>query len=121
MKILIPVLEDQGMASPVSEHFGSAPYWAIYQAEDQSLVIEKNMSEHGGGGCQAVDEIVSKKPDILFCLGMGMKAIEKCHLQGVIVKTGPYQTVQQVVDNLDNLQQFAGGCAGGEPHGGHCS
>ena len=110
MRIAMPVEEDRGMDSPVCEHFGQTPLWAVYDTEGSALKLVANKSQHGGGGCLAIDEIKQHKPDMLFVLGMGWNAINRCASEGITVRTGPFRTVREVAGNLDRLQDMAQGC-----------
>jgi predicted Fe-Mo cluster-binding NifX family protein len=114
MKIIIPLEDDNGMDSHVSSHFGQAPFWGIYDADAKQLVTKPNISQHGGGGCQAVAEIAGYGPDIVYTLGMGFNAIEKCKAQGIRVKSGTFTTVQEVIAHLNTLPDMEGGCAGSD-------
>ncbi|HNT30765.1 MAG TPA: NifB/NifX family molybdenum-iron cluster-binding protein [bacterium] len=112
MKIAMPVEQENGMDSSICSHFGQTPYWAVYDSETEELSIHPNTSQHGGGGCQAVAEIASFKPDMVYTLGMGFNAIEKCRAQGIAVKSGSWQTVREVIANLSEVTDMQGGCAG---------
>jgi len=110
MKIAVPVEEENGMDSKVCEHFGQTPFWAMYDTESKDLSIKKKESQHGGGGCTAIDEVMQDKPDMLFVLGMGWNAIHRCSDEGIVVKTGPFYTMNEIVSNLDKLEDMTHGC-----------
>ena len=110
MKIAMPVDENKGMDSRICEHFGQTPFWAVYDTETKKLEIKPKTSQHMGGGCLPIDEVMEYKPDMLFVLGMGWNAINRCTNEGIVVKTGNFLTVKEVVNNLDKLKDMTEGC-----------
>ncbi|MBN1983665.1 MAG: NifB/NifX family molybdenum-iron cluster-binding protein [Chitinivibrionales bacterium] len=75
MKICMPVLDDSGMDSVVFGHFGSAPFFALYDTETQGVTIVKNaLGEHEHGQCMPVDAIRKTGAEAVLCKGMGMRA-----------------------------------------------
>ena len=110
MKIAMPVEDDNGMDSKICQHFGQTPFWAIYDSDSKELEIKAKTSEHGGAGCVAVTEIMEYKPNLVYVMGMGSGAIQRFAQEGVDVKSGPFLTVQEVVNNLDKLEKLEGSC-----------
>ncbi len=76
MRIAIPIMEDKGLDSSTSLHFGSAPYFAfIYIEEGQ--VLGFYVKENKGAklshkkGIQAADLLVREKVDAVLAGGVG--------------------------------------------------
>jgi len=110
MKILIAVNENNGINSKLSEHFGHCPYFAIYETETKNLEFFKNKIDHTNQDSTPVDQIMKFNPDIVFTLGIGGRAIELFNKQDIILKTGKYKIVREVIENSNNLKDLDSGC-----------
>jgi predicted Fe-Mo cluster-binding NifX family protein len=110
MRIIMPVLEKKGEESRLSEHFGQANYFAVYDSEKKKVELIDRTSEHIEGACTPIKEIMDHRPDAIFVLGMGFKALSIFKTLGVDVKTGHYKTVKEVIANLDKLKGFESAC-----------
>lgn len=75
MKICMPVLEAKGMDSVVFGHLGSAPFFALYDTEKQTVsFVDNNESEHEHGQCMPVAALKKIGAEAVLCKGMGMRA-----------------------------------------------
>jgi len=110
MKILIAINEDKGIDSKLSGHFGHCPYFAIYELETKNLEIIENKINHLNQDLTPVDQIMKFNPDIVFTLGIGARAINLFNEKGIKLKTGDYKTVEEVIENFDNLKEMDSGC-----------
>ena len=110
MKILIAINENNGADSKLSEHFGHCPYFAIYELEAENLEIVDNKLDHSNQNLTPVDQIMKFNPDIVFTLGIGGRAVKLFNEKGVKLKTGNYQTVKEVIENIDNVKEMDAGC-----------
>ena len=110
MKILIPVLENRGKESRVSPHFGRAPYFALYDSETGKLEIIENKSEHFGGMRRPAENMLKYKPDVVFALGMGPRAVDLLRSNNVKIETGDYETVEKIIENKDKLRELEEAC-----------
>jgi predicted Fe-Mo cluster-binding NifX family protein len=45
----IPILTDAGLKSQISDHFGKAPYYLLYNMTTKTSTLLKNTSKHFGG------------------------------------------------------------------------
>ncbi len=98
MKICMPVLSAEGMNSNLYGHFGSAPFFAIYNTEDQSVaVVENSVGEHEHGKCMPVDAIRNTGAQAVLCKGMGMRAANLLQEAGVSPFMVDAQTVGEAV------------------------
>jgi predicted Fe-Mo cluster-binding NifX family protein len=71
----MPVQDENGMASVVYGHFGSAPFFAVYDTDTKGIVFaNNNESEHEHGKCMPVDAIRALNAEAVLCKGMGMRA-----------------------------------------------
>ncbi len=110
MKLLIAINENKGENSKLSEHFGHCPYFAIYETNTKNLKIMNNKLDHSNQDLTPVDQIIKFKPEIVFALGIGQRAIKLFNEKGVRLKTGNYKIVKEVIDNINNLKELSLGC-----------
>lgn len=100
MKICIPVMEERGMDSKVSEHFGKTPLFAFYDDEVNELEIIKIEGRHSGGRLTPAEILVNSDADLLICANMGSKAINLLRTHGVAVLMGARGTVAETLKML---------------------
>jgi predicted Fe-Mo cluster-binding NifX family protein len=75
MKICMPVLDDKGTDSIVYGHFGSAPFFALFDTETNEIsIVNNSLGEHEHGQCMPVDAIKKTGAEAVLCKGMGMRA-----------------------------------------------
>ncbi|OGW79649.1 MAG: diguanylate cyclase [Omnitrophica bacterium RIFCSPLOWO2_12_FULL_44_17] len=101
MKICIPIENNKGLASKVFGHFGSAPYFLIYDTEEKSSdVIENKNEHHAHGMCQPMNALAGKKIDAVVSGGMGARAVEKLNAGGIRAYRVIPGTVADIVDQF---------------------
>ena len=110
MKLLIAINEDNGMSSKLSGHFGHCPFFAIYETETKKFEIVKNKLNHSNQLLTPVDQIMKFKPDAVFTLGIGQRAINLFNEKGIKLLKGDYKTIKEVIDNINNLKELNSGC-----------
>jgi len=110
MKILIALNENNGINSKLSEHFGHCPFFAIYEIQTKNLKIIKNEINHSNQELTPVDQVTQFKPDFVFSLGMGQRAIKLFNEKKIKVKTGNYKILKEVIENVNNLKELNFGC-----------
>lgn len=80
MKIGITLNDEKGLESEVCAHFGQCSHFLIVETDGKNVTGSKvvaNSAEHGGGGCQAVAEILKYGITHVIAGGMGMGAQNK--------------------------------------------
>ena len=116
IRIVVPVLDDQGLNAQLSQHFGRAPYFAVVDiSEDGHVLGQKtiaNVSEHFGGIGRPPDRILQLKPDALITYGMGPRALSIFQTARVAVLRTNAITVQDVITLYTNdmLEELTEGC-----------
>ena len=112
MKICIPIEKDDGLNSGVYGHFGSAPYFAIYNTQSKTLEIVNNGNlHHAHGQCNPIAALSGKSVDILATGGIGAGAIERLRMMGVkVCRVGSGQTIQDIIRSheQDELREIGG-------------
>ncbi len=75
MKICMPVLDQNGTDSVIYGHFGSAPFFALLDTENNDVAIVNNsLGEHEHGQCMPVEAIRKTGAKAVLCKGMGLRA-----------------------------------------------
>ncbi len=101
MRIAIPVEENRGIDSPVCEHFGRAPYFAVVEIGEGGVSVEVRenpLLEHTEG---ALPEFLkSWGVERIVAYRMGTKAQEFFRRFGIDVGLGVSGSVQDVVKDL---------------------
>ena len=126
MKVCLPVKSDNGLQSIVFNHFGSAPYYAIFDSETEEITAvgnahSKNRHEHGQ--CNPLKAFAAFEPEIVVVGAIGKGALEKLRAAGVKVFKAEGETVQENINLITSqgLAEYAfSGCCHGHHHGeGH--
>ena len=75
MKIAMPV-DDRSIETNISQHFGRAPYFLIYDTESKESVFADNSAaaSQGGAGIKAAQTIVDNKVSALLTPRCGENA-----------------------------------------------
>lgn len=120
MKICMPVSENTGDKSKIFGHFGSAPYFAIYDTDNKSVsVIKNSVGEHEHGTCMPVDAIGSTGAKAVLCKGMGMRAANLLIEAGIIPYIVDAETVSDAI-NQYNAKNITKMNASNSCHGHDC-
>lgn len=90
MRVGIVLEDDRGLDGNVSAHFGQCPYFLLADIDEKNKKVTatsvvSNTAVHGGGGCIAVDAILSHKVTAVIAGGMGVGAQQKFAQAGVSV------------------------------------
>jgi predicted Fe-Mo cluster-binding NifX family protein len=116
VRIVVPVSEEKGIDSQLSQHFGRAPFYAFIDLDEKRQVIGQgiiaNTSEHFGGVGLPPDRILQLKPSALVTYGLGSKALRIFQDAGVAVLRTEANNVREVVNSYINneLQELTHGC-----------
>jgi len=99
MKICIPTETNAGKEAKVYSHFGSAPYFTIYDTEkDDCQTIDNSNQHHAHGTCHPIGVLGSKDIDAVVCAGMGMRAIQKLREVKIRAYKALGATVQEIIE-----------------------
>ena len=113
MRVVIPVVDEEG--SMISEHFGRAPYFAVFTIEEGRILrreLTPNISEHFGGYGRPPDRILSLRPDVVITVGMGPRALSRFQEAGVAVLRAEGLNVEENLRRLmeGSLRELTEGC-----------
>lgn len=123
MKIFIPVLEENGLNSQISAHFGRTPILAIIDEENKEIkdLSFKNITGKHAGGHETLGQILlGSEADLLIAGNMGPKAVQMLENSNIKVLTGADGTVNDTFNlwkngNLDIAKED--NCANHRNHG----
>lgn len=116
MRIVIPVVNETGLDSRLSEHFGRAPYFAVVELDENGQVVSQrtvpNVGEHFGGSGQRADGILQLKPNAIITYGMGPRGLSIYQSVRVAVLRANANTVREVIAayNRNELEELTEGC-----------
>jgi len=118
LKILVPVIDREGLASRISGHFGKAPYYAVIELDEEYNVrnicfIEnpRAMGYRPGEyfAQQGIDYVVIGEG------GIGVRALENLRRYGVEVLVTNGETLKEIIESIkeQGLKPYTGrGCPG---------
>ena len=101
MRICIPTEMDSGLEAKVYGHFGSAPYFTIYDTEkDDCETVDNSNQHHSHSTCNPIDAIGGKDIDAVVCSGMGKRAIQKLNEDGIQAYITSAANVREVIEKF---------------------
>ncbi|MFA5035523.1 MAG: NifB/NifX family molybdenum-iron cluster-binding protein [Candidatus Margulisiibacteriota bacterium] len=101
MKICIPTKTNKGKEALVHDHFGSAPFFTIYDTENDSIKTIGNAEEHHSHGmCQPMSHLTGENIEVVVCGGMGARAVQKLNDGGIKAYKVIPGTVAEVISQF---------------------
>lgn len=97
MRLCIPTRTQDGKKAEVFEHFGSAPWFTLYDTEKDEIEIIQNTDQHHAHGmCHPLGALDGKSVDAVVCGGMGARAVQKLNAGGIRVYRATPGTVAEM-------------------------
>lgn len=109
MILCIPTRGDHGRDDVVSDHFGSAPYFTLYNTESEELdIISNRNSQHSHGTCHPMTQLAKHHIDGVVCSSIGRRAILALREEGIAVYHSPKPQVADILDlvKADQLEEI---------------
>lgn len=104
MKICFPVESDNGLSSSIFGHFGSAPFFIMFNDQDNTTATINNQDlGHIHGQCNPMKALNGKMVDAIVVGGIGAGAITGLNKMGIKVYKASMGNIQ------DNIRQFKAG------------
>ena len=98
MRLCIPTTTNEGKAATVHGHFGSAPFFMIFDTATSVVEVIDNANEHHSHGtCQPMSALTGRKIDAVVCAGMGARAVQKLNEGGIKVYRSISGSVADIV------------------------
>ena len=86
MKIALPVKSNTGLQEPIHDHFGSAPYFALYEPMGGTMEFVVNgHAVHEHGNCRPADALDGYNVKTVICRAMGRGAMNNLASKGIRV------------------------------------
>ncbi len=113
VKVVVPVADKTSIT--VSEHFGRAPFFALYDINEGKVgewKVRPNKSEHNGGKGHPSLHILRLGAEVVISRGMDTKALDMFNEEGVMVlRTESSNIEETLADFIDNkLHELTEGC-----------
>jgi predicted Fe-Mo cluster-binding NifX family protein len=103
-KIFFPLLEDNRLKSKISQHFGHAPFFGLYNVQTKELKIIKNTLDHSNENLSPIEQIQKLvNPTTIFAKAIGQRAIDIISQKGLKLKSGNFETIKDAIENLEDL------------------
>ena len=106
MRIAIPTLDDKGLQSAISPHFGHAEFFSVVEkdtnGEWKAVEPIPNTSNHKGGEGQPPELMNKKDVNIMICSGIGGRAVDMFSEFDIIVYKGADGTVEDIMKTYDD-------------------
>lgn len=124
MQICFPVEVDKGLESEVFNHFGSAPFFVVFDTQAKSVHTINNQDlGHVHGMCNPLKALNGKKVDAIVVGGIGAGAINKLNEMGIKVFKALNGSVEENLGFFETstltemtVKQACGGHEGGCNH-----
>ncbi|MEI7825244.1 MAG: NifB/NifX family molybdenum-iron cluster-binding protein [Chlorobiaceae bacterium] len=99
MKVIVPLDEQAGQSSKISEHFGSAPFFAVADTDADSLeIIANDCMHHDHGQCNPPDFFSKLGVSALLCHGIEAGAVHRVQKMGITVyRTAIVTTLEEAL------------------------
>jgi len=125
MKVCFPVLENNGLASLVHGHFGSAPGFVVVDIITNELTMINNSDQiHEHGACNPVAGLGGHQVDAIVVGGIGGGALHKLNSAGMRVFKSQDGTIGENIALLraNTLPEYMPGhTCGAHGHSHGCS
>jgi predicted Fe-Mo cluster-binding NifX family protein len=101
MKLCIPTETKDGKNAQVYGHFGSAPFFTVYDTDkDVVEVIENDNQHHAHGMCHPIAALSGRQIDAVVCGGMGARAVMNLNASGIKAFRAVPGTVTNVAEQF---------------------
>ena len=101
MLACIPTKGSAGLEDTVSDHFGSTPFFTLYDTETNEITVLPNRNaHHDHGTCHPMIQLAKHHIDCVVCSGMGRRAIEALMTEGIAVYQSGSGNVGELVEKV---------------------
>jgi len=99
--VCFPTIDDNGIESRLSGHFGSAPWFVAVNTEtNESVSVANGNRVHEHGQCNPISALSGLKPDVVAVQGIGPGAINKLQAMNIKVLRVEASTVKEALEQL---------------------
>ncbi|MBC2606260.1 NifB/NifX family molybdenum-iron cluster-binding protein [Pelagicoccus albus] len=97
-RLVMPVIENNGLESLISEHFGQAPGFLAIDCDGQNPVYLDAQEARGPSECAPIDALARSGAKYVLCKGMGKGALKRCLHASLQVMQAKGNTVAEVLE-----------------------
>jgi len=98
MRICIPVETKEGLKAKAFAHFGSAPYFLIYDTDKDAFEVVSNSDKHHMHGmCHPLKILENQTISAVVCRGMGTRAVQKLNAGGIKAYRASVETAEAII------------------------
>jgi predicted Fe-Mo cluster-binding NifX family protein len=99
MKICIPTADDRGLDARLFDHFGSAPYFTLFETGTGDLAVMANAGKvHEHGQCDPSEAVQAQAAEVVVCRGLGRRALDRLQSIGVEVFVTQEATARRAIE-----------------------
>lgn len=103
MRLCIPVATPVGLQARPFPHFGSAPYFLLYNTDQRSFeAVQGTNQHHQHGTCQPLSALIGKQVDVIVCAGMGARAVQRLNAGGIRAFQAAAATAEEMIAQFQN-------------------
>lgn len=99
--VCIPSLNDGGLLSDISMHFGKTPYFTFIKLEDgeiKDIEVIESFGKHRGGTNTPAEIIADSNANVLICGNLGSKAVLMLREKDIMVFSGASGKVKDALN-----------------------
>jgi len=103
--ICIPTLDEKGLKSDLSVHFGKTPYFTFIKIEDgeiKDIDVIESFGKHKGGSKTPAEIILNSDAKILICGNLGQKAVSMLRESDMEVFSGASGKVEEILKDCQD-------------------
>lgn len=82
-RIALPITADKGLGSPLSNHFGKAPFHIVVELRSGRPVQTITKPDADPNRCAPIEELAASGASIIVCRGMGAGAMKRLQANGM--------------------------------------
>lgn len=101
MKICVPSQSEPHLDARLSQHFGHAPWFVVFDNDTGELeMVAKGEEHYDGGHCVVPGSLMNLRIEAVVCGGMGKKSLVRFEDQGMAVFLSPRERVWEVLADI---------------------
>lgn len=101
MLACIPTKSNTGVEDTVNDHFGSSPFFTLFDSEKEEYTfVENKNSHHEHGTCHPMTQLAKHHIDCIICSGIGRRAIEALGTEGIKVYFSESKKVNDIIESV---------------------
>lgn len=100
MKLAIPILEDQGLNSPLCAHLGRSPYWLLMDSQTNTFAIRRGSAMPHS--CRSGLPFAASEVEVILCFRVGAHHFQQLRQQGILIYRTRERTAAEALEKWQN-------------------